>query len=257
MASDTESIPVVHTKRPCQAVVLAGAFAVAISAVTTGALFAASASASADDLAIVATARSSSSADDAFAPAVRLHPPAHVSVEPPTSPPAPNQSSCRTDLPDAVMNVVIAEIGYACPLYAGGQIMLDAGAATMISDPALTSALTTHPGGPGTLWVAGHRLSHGGAFASIPDLRVGALVVIDDGRSAATYRVIGLERFELRNDRVVDDSGNATGEATLDSILRPDHGAAGAPRLLIQTCDGWTARWMVYADLISISDSGA
>ena len=48
-----------------------------------------------------------------------------------------------------------------------------------------------------------------------------------------------------------DASGNATGAATLDSIIRPDHGGNGAARLLLQTCDGENHRWMIYADLVT------
>ena len=53
------------------------------------------------------------------------------------------------------------------------------------------------------------------------------------------------------NGRVVDAQGNPTGEATLDSILRADHGGNNAARLLLQTCDGDTHRWMIYADLVT------
>jgi hypothetical protein len=62
-----------------------------------------------------------------------------------------------------------------------------------------------------------------------------------------------IDRLHLRisNDRVVDSSGHATGAATLDSILRPDHGGTGAARLLLQTCDGDNYRWMIYADLVT------
>jgi sortase (surface protein transpeptidase) len=226
--------------------------------IISGALVAtANAQAGADGFVIVAAAQSSTSSRDAFAPAARLDPPAHARVDPPLPPAGPNESSCRADLPDAVMNIVIADIGYVCPLYPGGQEMLDAGAATIISDPVLASTLAVQPGDPGTLWVAGHRASHGGPFAAIPTLSIGALVTIADGRLVASYQVVGIERFETRNDKVVDSSGNATSAATLDSILRPDHGADRAPRLLIQTCDGSTARWMVYADLVSVRASGS
>ena len=45
----------------------------------------------------------------------------------------------------------------------------------------------------------------------------------------------------------------AGGEATLDSIIRADHGGNRAARLLLQTCDGDTHRWMIYADLVTNS----
>ena len=32
-----------------------------------------------------------------------------------------NQSTCRDDLPGAVMTITMADISYRCPVYAGGQ----------------------------------------------------------------------------------------------------------------------------------------
>ena len=46
-------------------------------------------------------------------------------------------------------------------------------------------------------------------------------------------------------------SSQATSAATLDSIIRADHGGNGAARLLLQTCDGEGHRWMIYADLVT------
>jgi len=149
------------------------------------------------------------------------------------------------------MTITIPDIFYSCPVYAGGQSMLNSGAVTKITDPAITSVLEDHPGGPGLLWIAGHRVSHGGAFAAVPDLADGAPITVSDGTNTATYRVVGRSYVTIKNDRVVDADGNATGEATLDSIIRADHGGNKAARLLLQTCDGDTHRWMIYADLVT------
>jgi sortase (surface protein transpeptidase) len=184
-----------------------------------------------------------------LSPAVRIDPPLLVPVAVPEQ--LVNQSTCRSDLPGAAVTISIADIDYICPVYSGGQSVLDSGAATMISDPALATALTTHPGGVGTMWVAGHRTSHGGPFAAVPTIAIGAIITVTDGEVSAAYRVVGRAHFEIRDNRVVDPDGRATGEATLDSILRADHGANGAPRLLLQTCDGDSARWMIYADLVA------
>ncbi len=188
--------------------------------------------------------------NSALAPAVRIDAPARVMIDAPAAP-AANRSTCRTDLPSPVMTITISDIAYVCPVYAGDQTVLDSGAATMITDPSIASALATHPGGAGTIWIAGHRVSHGGPFADVPTLSLGAIVTVADGASSASYRVVGRAYFAIRNNQVVDASGNATGEATLDSILRPDHGDNGTPRLLIQTCDGPDHRWMIYADLVT------
>lgn len=169
----------------------------------------------------------------ALMPAVRLNPPVS---------PVVNQSNCRTDLANPVFTITIPDIAYSCPVYAGSQNTLDSGAVTQISDPAIARVLADHPGGPGLLWLAGHRTAHGGAFAAVPSLADGALIKID----GATYQVVGRAYVTIRNDRVV-----ATGEATLDSIIRPDHGGNGEGRLLLQTCDGADHRWMIYADLVA------
>jgi sortase (surface protein transpeptidase) len=161
-----------------------------------------------------------------------------------------NRSTCRSDLQGAPLTITIPDISYSCPVYSGGQAMLNSGAATQISDEAIRQVLADHPGGPGLLWIAGHRVSHGGAFAAVPDLADGAIIVVSDGTTTASYRIVGRLYVTVRNDRVVDDSGNATGAATLDSIIRPDHGANGDARLLLQTCDGANHRWMIYADLV-------
>lgn len=174
-----------------------------------------------------------------LAPAIRI------------DPPIANRSTCRSDLSGSVMTISIPDIGYSCPVYAGGQSMLNSGAVTLITDEAITSVLADHPGGPGLLWIAGHRVSHGGAFAAVPDLAEGAIMTVSGGTSTASYRVVGRVYVGISNNRVIDAAGNATGAATLDSILRPDHGGNNAARLVLQTCDGEDHRWMIYADLVT------
>lgn len=202
-----------------------------------------------------------------LSPAVRLDAPDPVDTVVPTVPTAPsdaglsipapavapvNLSRCRTDLPDRLMTITMADISYTCPVYDGGQVALNSGAVVLISVAAISSALADHPGDAGTLWIAGHRTSHGAAFAAVPDLADGAIVTVADGTSTASYRVIGRIHVGISNDRVIDASGRATAAATLDSVLRPDHGGGnGAARLLLQTCDGDNFRWMIYADLVT------
>ena len=186
---------------------------------------------------------------ETLAPAERLDIPQPVEVAALAA--VVNQSNCRTGLGGEVMTITIPDISYECPVYAGGQTMLNSGAATLITDEAIRRVLADHPGGSGVLWIAGHRSSHGGAFAAVPSLRDGALITLTDGQYTATYRVVGRLRAVISNDRVIDSNGRATGEATLDSIIRPDHGGNGASRLLLQTCDGDAHRWMIYADLVT------
>jgi len=184
---------------------------------------------------------------ETLSPAVRLD----VDVAVASAPPVENRSTCRNDLAGAAMTITIPDISYSCPVYAGGQAMLNSGAVTQIYDDAISQVLADYPGGPGVFWIAGHRTSHGGAFAAVPNLADGALITLSDEANTATYRVIGRAYVAVQNDRVIDTSGHATSAATLDSIIRADHGGNGAARLLLQTCDGENHRWMIYADLVT------
>jgi len=181
-----------------------------------------------------------------LAPAVRLNPPAR----PPTAAPLANRSNCRTDLSGAVATVTIASISYVCPIYAGGQSMIDAGAATWVTDVAPNSVMATRAGGSGTLWLAGHRTLHGGAFAAVPNLFDGAVITVADATGTASYRIVGRAYVQVRNGLVVNGSGVATHAATVSALLRADLGGDGQSRLVLQTCDGTHFRWMIYADLI-------
>jgi hypothetical protein len=69
--------------------------------------------------------------------------------------------------------------------------------------------------------------------------------------ATATYRIVGRSYFEVRGDRVIDASGEATAEATWASVIRDDLSGNLAPRLVLQTCEGENSRWMIYADLVN------
>jgi len=185
-------------------------------------------------------------------PAVRLPSaqPAAASAGP--VPKVVNQSTCRRDLPAApAMTLTISDISYACPVYTGDQQLIDAGAVTVMNDPAGVDVLALRPGAAGTLWIAAHRSSHGGAFAAVPALADGAIVTVEAGTSSASYRVIGRRYVRIENNMVVDSAGNATNAATLEALIRSDYGGNRAPRLVLQTCDGPSFRWMIYADLVT------
>jgi hypothetical protein len=53
------------------------------------------------------------------------------------------------------------------------------------------------------------------------------------------------------SDLVIDATGRATNAATVEAIVRTDYGAGLAPRLVLQTCESPTTRWMIYADLVT------
>lgn len=181
-------------------------------------------------------------------PAVRLGVPTSVATG---LPPVPvNRSTCRDDLPGAAMKVVIPDISYACSVYSGRQETIDAGAVASITDSGDGGLLAKHPGEPGTLWLAAHRTTHGGAFAEVPDLALGAIVTVSDWSGTASYRVVARKLVNIRNDLVIDAMGQPSESATLEAIARADRGGNGAPRLLLQTCEGTTKMWMIYADLV-------
>jgi sortase A len=165
---------------------------------------------------------------------------------------APSEPSrCRADQPGAVMTIVMSDISYSCSVYAGGQSVLNQGLATLVTDEGSGPLLATHPGRSGTLWIAGHRSSHGGPFADVPDLADGAIITVADESRTASYRVVGRAHVKVRGSHVVDASGHATEAATQAAILRPDLGGALAPRLVLQTCDTNGYFWVIYADLIT------
>jgi sortase (surface protein transpeptidase) len=162
-----------------------------------------------------------------------------------------NQSGCNPDASEAVLSLVIPDIAYTCPVYAGGQAMIDAGFVTLVTDAGISPVLATNPGEPGTLWLAGHRSTHGAAFAMVPDLADGALITVSADGATARYRVVGRASFEVRGDRVIDASGAPTAEATWASVIRDDLSGNLAPRLVLQTCEGDDFRVMIYADLVT------
>ena len=101
---------------------------------------------------------------ESLSPAVRLGAvdlPVAIAPAVPVASPV-NRSTCRSDLDGAVMTLTIPDISYTCPVYAAGQATLNSGAVTLITDPAIAQVLADHPGAPGLLWLAGHRVSHGG-----------------------------------------------------------------------------------------------
>ena len=129
--------------------------------------------------------------------------------------------------------------------------MLNSGAATQITDEAIRLCWPIIPGGRACSGSQGTARPMALRSRQVPNLADGALITLSDGTYTATYQVIGRLYVAIRNDRVIDANGNATGAATLDSIIRPDHGGNGAARLLLQTCDGANHRWMIYADLVT------
>jgi sortase (surface protein transpeptidase) len=202
-----------------------------------------------DATAAVADSITSSAPIVGLAPARRAleSQPVLVAIAPPV--PVVNESGCDTAPATAVLTMVIPDISYSCPVYAGGQEFIDDGLVTLVTDVGPNDLLATTPGETGTLWLAAHRTTHGGAFADVPTLADGATITISNGARSATYRVVARAYVEVRDGQVVDADGNATTIATWNSIVGADSGGNGAARLVLQTCDGDDYRWMIYAEL--------
>lgn len=163
----------------------------------------------------------------ASAPAIRIDPPRTVV----------NQSACR-DIGEPIAIVTVPSIGMHCPLYFGGQSMIDQGVATLV-DSGDANYPEPEIGGNGTYWIAGHRSSHGSPFEAVPTIPIGATITVQDSRHTATYVVMG--RSKVYND--------VTGSESVTAVWRADHNYT-APRLTMQTCLPAGQVVMVYADLM-------
>ncbi len=168
-----------------------------------------------------------------------------------TVPTPTNQSSCRNDLPGAVMTIAMPDISYTCSVYAGGQSVIDSGVATMITAQHSSLPLAAHPGEAGTLWIAGHRCRTAARSQRCRILPTERSSPVSDGSRTASYVIVGRSYVEIRDGYAVDASGQPTESATLDAVLRPDRNVELASRLLLQTCDAENFRWMIYADLVA------
>jgi hypothetical protein len=179
---------------------------------------------------------------------------------PPTTLGAPvieNRSSCRQGLDGSVAVMVIPSISYVCPVFRGGQRTIDSGAATWFTGWPDRSEQASTIGGPGTVWMAGHRTSHGAPFFEIPNIADGADVTFFVGAEAVTYRIVGRMMFTVDSAGFVlsdtDGDGDLEGSAQAGyrAIFRDDLGGGMVPRLVLQTCDGRDGRWILYADRVA------
>jgi sortase (surface protein transpeptidase) len=168
-----------------------------------------------------------------------------------------NRSSCRQGLEGSTAVMVIPSIGYVCPVFRGGQRTIDSGAATWFTGWPDRSEQASVIGGPGTVWMAGHRTSHGAPFLEIPNIPDGADVTFFVGAETVTYRIVGRMMFTVDSAGFVlsdtDGDGDLEGSAQAGyrAIFRDDLGGGMAPRLVLQTCDGRDGRWILYADRVA------
>jgi sortase (surface protein transpeptidase) len=100
------------------------------------------------------------------------------------APPEPIQPSATP------WTVTIPAIGMSRPVYMGGQNTIDGGHATFYNDPNDTWPSSVYPGQTGTVWLAGHRTSHGSPFLRIPELAAGDTITFTSSEGAWTYRLV-------------------------------------------------------------------
>lgn len=135
---------------------------------------------------------------------------------------------CTSGTPASMEHVVSApSIGLSERVVVGDQYQLDAG---NVVNYGYASEDRCWPGQDCTVWLAGHRTSHGGVFRGVPRLAVGNEVSLQHDGSTAVYVV--------------------TGRAFVDMVDPPVDFLHGD--LMIQT--SWTNNQvlLVYADLASI-----
>jgi hypothetical protein len=102
----------------------------------------------------------------AAAPARR----APVVSAPIASPPVPTVAGEEAQL-------IIPSLGIRLPIMLGGQATIDRGLVTHYEASGWRPPVA--PGAPGTYWLAAHHSTHGSPFANLPNIRAGALIVIE------------------------------------------------------------------------------
>ena len=168
------------------------------------------------------------------APAPTLPPP----VAPPAPPvaPAPTPTAAPAPAPVAVAptvagqeaTLIIPSIGLREPIVLGGQDTINRGVVAHYEGGGWRPPVPA--GAPGTYWLAAHHATHGSPFASLPNIQVGAAIVIDlVGGPEVRYQVTSLQL-------VGTTASNLT-------VYGPD---TTTPRILLQTCEGGAYRLLVH-----------
>lgn len=137
---------------------------------------------------------------------------------------------CSTPSTSKVPQLTIPAIGLSRPVAVGDQQQIDKGNVVNYS---VDSDDGCWPGDDCTVWLAGHRTSHGGVFRKLPQLTSGDEVIIHYAGSSFVYVVTGFSFV----DRVDPPPGFLHGD------------------LMLQT--SWTRGrvLLVYADQVLVRES--
>lgn len=129
--------------------------------------------------------------------------------------------------------LIIPSIGIRLPVVLGGQATIDRGLVTHYEASGWRPPVAA--GAPGTYWLAAHHSTHGSPFAALPNIRTGAVIIID---------VVGGPeiRYQVTASQVVGTSASNL------TVYGPD---TTTPRILLQTCEGGAYRLLVHGVRIS------
>ena len=135
---------------------------------------------------------------------------------------------------DAEATVSIPSLGVELPVVEGGQSVIDEGVVAHYVAAGWKDPVA--PGAAGTYWLAAHHVTHGGPFAALPQISVGAEIRITTDTSTFIYTVTSVQVVGLSPGDVpiygVDDS---------------------SPVILLQTCVDNTHRFLVHGTLTTRS----
>ncbi|HLY82115.1 MAG TPA: sortase [Acidimicrobiales bacterium] len=122
----------------------------------------------------------------------------------------------------------IPSLGLGQAVVPGGQQTIDRGVVTHYSGPGWRPPVAA--GAPGTYWLAAHHSTHGAPFAALPNIKVGALILIDAvGAPEIRYQVTSVETVGTT--------------ASYSTVYGPD---STTSRILLQTCEGDAYRMLVH-----------
>ena len=154
--------------------------------------------------------------------------PAIVAQEPPV-PPTPSATGVAESVAQRADEYVleIPDIALSEPVVPGDQTELDQGNVTAVDWSAKGYPASCLPNEGCTVWLAGHRSTHGSVFARLPELTIGASIIIHFSGEIYAYTVSG----------VADVPGTAP-----PSVISGD--------LVLQTSLPGNRRLLVYADAV-------
>ena len=131
---------------------------------------------------------------------------------------------------DAEATVSIPSLGIDLPVVEGGQSVIDEGVVAHYVAAGWKDPVA--PGAAGTYWLAAHHVTHGGPFAALPQISVGAEIRITTDTNTFVYTVTSVQVVGL-------SPGDVPIYGVNDS----------SPVILLQTCIDTTDRFLVHGTL--------